>query len=71
MSLVSPAVTWHVRWPCTIVTLVRDAGIGTLVNIYGEESDVLQARYLYFFSLSGRNLKNHFPTELACALLTR
>ena len=61
MSSVSPAVTWHVRWPCAIGTLVRDAGIGTLVNIYGKESDVLQVRFLYIsFPCPGQTLKNIF-----------
>ena len=62
MSLVFPPLTWHVRWPCleTIGALVRFFGIATLVNNYGKETYVLKARYLYFFSLSGRNLKNIF-----------
>ena len=68
MSLVFPLPTWHVRWPCseTIGALVGDSGIVTLVNNYGKESYVPKARYLYFFSLSGR--QTNFPTVLACVL---
>ena len=56
--------------PFIIGTLVIDSGIGNLVNNYGKESDVLQARCLYFFCLSWRTSKKAFLSELVYAVFT-